>query len=164
MQRNMIQALVGTIACLLISSPASFADQLFHSDRLLFFRTEAGEAAGHPLLRSGHVVDIHPNGPNNGALERYMINGAKPNHSYDVVLRIFNDDCDGDPSVFDMLQTTTLITNNKGNAHEKHLFPFGTSLEEPAFVGVYWTLIDENEVVAYRTECILVGLDALPPE
>jgi hypothetical protein len=114
-------------------------------------------------LRSGHVVDIHPNGPVNAAHERYMINGAKPNHDYDVVLRIFDDDCDGPPNeVFDMLQTVTLSTNKNGNAQGKATFPAGTIVEPPLFVGIYWTLVGEDEVVAYRTDCILVGIDALP--
>ena len=83
--------LVGTLA-LLMPTSIIFADQVFHSERLPLFLTQDGADAGHPQLRSGHVVDIHPNGPVNGAHERYMVNGAKPNHNYQVVLRIFTDD------------------------------------------------------------------------
>jgi hypothetical protein len=162
MSQRSILALVGALALVLTPITVVVADQVFHSQRLSFFLTEDGALAGHPELRSGHVVDIHPNGPVNAAHERYMINGAKANHTYAVVLRIFDDACDGTSSAFDMFQTVTLITNNNGNAHGKTTFPAEIIVEPPVFVSIYWTLVDENEEVAYRTDCILVGIDALP--
>ena len=41
------------------------------------------------MLRSGQVVDIHANGPQIGALERYEINGARANTSYEVKLELW---------------------------------------------------------------------------
>ena len=145
---------------------AGVADQLFHSVRLAFFLTPDGEIAGNPPLRSGHVVDIHPNGPVYGAHERYIVNGAKPYHTYDVVLRIFDvdaDDCQGTPFPgFDPLHTVTLETNKNGVAHGKFDFPAGDPLDPPLFIWVYWTLVDvDNDTVAYQTDCVLVGVDSL---
>jgi hypothetical protein len=159
-QRSML-VLAGVFALVLTPSTAGFADQVFHTERLPFVLTAQGEAVGHPALRSGQVVDIHPNGPVNGALERYMINGAKPDTEYAVVLRIFDDvDCAGAPNpVFDPIMTTILKTDQHGNAHGKFTFPAGAPLPEPIFFGVFWTLKDEDGVVAYDTDCIAVGVD-----
>lgn len=157
-----IFGLVGTVALALIPTTIGFADQVFHSERLPFFLTPAGAAAGHPELRSGHVIDIHPNGPVNGAHERYMINGAKPDTEYHVVLRIFGE-CFGTPDpVFDPVMTITLRTDKNGNAQGNFTFPAADPLPEPFFLGVFWTLVegeDENAVVAYETDCISVGID-----
>ena len=160
MRLRTLRLLIGTMAVVLTSPLAGFADQTFHTARLSFLLTPAGAAAGHPELRSGHAVDIHPNGPVNGAHERYVINGAKPNTEYDVVLRVFNDSCAGAPHPeFDFLGTITLTTDKHGNAQGKFTFPATPPLPAPVFLGVLWTLVDENGVVAYDTDCITVGLD-----
>jgi len=121
--------------------------------------TPDGARHEHPVLRSGHVVDIHPNGPVNGAHERYLLNGAKPNTSYNVVLRVFTGSCAGpaDPG-FDPLKTVTLTTDKQGNAQGKFDFPASAPQPTPIFFGVRWTLIN-NGVVAYDTDCITVGVD-----
>jgi hypothetical protein len=145
---------------LLLAAPrAGVADQLFHTVRLSFRLTPDGALAGHPALRSGHVVDIHPNGPVNGAHERYQLNGAKPNTAYAVVLRVFTDTCGGAPSGFDRLTTVTLRTDQHGNAQGKFDFPAGPPPPTPLVVGVRWTLVDEQGEVAYDTDCITVGID-----
>jgi hypothetical protein len=160
MPQKSILILVGVLALLLTPLPVVVADQLFHTVRLSLELTPDGAMDGHPALRSGHVVDIHPNGPVNGAHERYLLNGAKPNTAYDVVLRIFDGSCAGpaDPSL-DPLKTVTLTTNRQGNAQGKFDFPAMAPLPAPIFLGVRWTLVDENGVVAYDTDCITIGVD-----
>jgi hypothetical protein len=161
MRHSTIPALRGVfaLALLLVTPRAGVADQLFHTVRLPFVLTPDGALAGHPVLRSGHVVDIHPNGPVNGAHERYQLNGAKPNTAYEVVLRVFTDNCGGTPSSLDRLQTVTLTTDQHGDAQGKFDFPAGPPRSKPLFVGVRWTLVDPNGVVAYETDCITVGVD-----
>ena len=102
---------------------------------------------------------IHPNGPVNGVHERYLLNGAKPNTGYDVVLRVFDNSCAGLVSFLDSLPTITLTTNKHRNAQGKFDFSATAPLPAPIFFGVRWTLVDENGVVAYDTDCITVGLD-----
>jgi hypothetical protein len=159
--RQMISLiLVGTLALLLAPITLALADQDFHTERLSFFLTAEGAAAEppHPPLRSGHIVDIHANGPQIGALERYMINGAQANSSYDVVLELFEGDCEGAESP--SMTTTTLETNQQGNAHGGFVFtaedlvPFSG-----AVVGVRWTLVDVEGIIAYATPCIVVTVD-----
>ena len=157
-QRSLL-ILVGVFSLVLTPLSGVIADQLFHSVRLSLDLTPDGAAAGHPALRSGHVVDIHPNGPINGAHERYQLNGAKANTTYQVVLRVFDNSCAGPVSSLDPLPTVTLTTNRQGNASGKFDFPATAPLPSPIFFGVRWTLVDSNGVVAYDTDCITVGLD-----
>ena len=82
-----------------------------------------------------------------------------PNTTYDVVLRVFDGSCAGPVSSLDPLPTVTLTTNKQGNAQDKFDFPAAAPLPAPIFFGVRWTLVDENGVVAYDTDCITVGLD-----
>jgi hypothetical protein len=159
MKRRFILTLVGTLVLSLLQVPLAIADRVYHSERLDFWLTAEGEAAGHPELRSGHVVNIHPNGPVNGALERYMINGAAANANYQVVILAFADlGCAGDPTL--AIPTALLETNSQGNAHGRGRFsraeldPFSG-----AVIGVYWTLEDENGEVAYQTDCTVVSID-----
>src|SRR6266542_1717276 len=90
MRQTLSRVRVAALALLLAPITLALADQDFHTERLPFSLTAEGAAAEppHPTLRSGHVVDIHANGPQIGALERYVINGARPNSSYDVVLEL----------------------------------------------------------------------------
>ena len=120
MRQKSILALVGVLALVLTPLTAVVADQVFHSQRLSFSLTDAGALNGHPKLRSGHVVDIHANGPQIGALERYMINGAKPNTSYQVVLDVLDGGCEGAP--FGLIATDTLETKAQGNAQGQAVF------------------------------------------
>src|SRR4029453_10985924 len=64
-QRSVL-ILVGVFSLFLTPLSGVIADQLFHSVRLSLDLTPDGAAAGHPALRSGHVVDINPKVPING--------------------------------------------------------------------------------------------------
>lgn len=158
--RQMInRVLVGTLALLLAPITVALADHNFHTERVPLFLEDGADAVPpHPPLRSGHVVDIHANGPQIGALERYMINGARANTLYDVVLEPLTDDCGGDP--IEPIMTITLETNKHGNAHGG--FVFSAEDLEPfsgAAFGVRWTLVDVDGIIAYATPCILVTVD-----
>ena len=148
---------VGVLALVLTPLTTVVADKDFHSQRLSFSRTEAGALNQHPELRSGHVVDIHANGPQIGALEQYMINGAKPNTSYQVVLDVLDGGCEGDP--FGLIPTVTLGTNTQGNAHGQVVFtPAQLAPFAGMVFGIRWTLV-AGVVIAYQTPCIVVAVD-----
>ncbi len=154
---KMMLVLLLALASLLVvgSLGPVYADQVFHTTHLNFILTGDGAAAGHPQLTAGQVVDIHASGPTIGAIEQYMINGAKPDTIYHVVLRIFSH-CGG--SFLMPIPTATLNTNSVGFAHgdfvftEANLAPF-----EGASVGVLWTLVS-GTVTAYDTQCIPVTI------
>lgn len=157
MRRIVFTVLLGALVLTGVFASTTFADRVYHSERLKFALTPAGDASDHPELRSGQVVNIHPNGPVNGALERYMVNGAKPNTTYDVVLEAFADGCDGEPAL--RLITATLETNAQGVAHADARFtPDDLAPFSGATVSARWTLT-AGGVAAYQTSCTTVTID-----
>jgi hypothetical protein len=83
-----ILALIATailIGLLVLPAGTAFADQAYHSERLPVHSV----AAGYPL-QNGMVVNIHDNGATNFAVEEYILNGAKPNTTYELC-RVFQE-------------------------------------------------------------------------
>ena len=157
MPRIFIVALLGALALTGALVSTIVADQAYHTERLDFERTAAGAAAGHPELRHGNVVNIHPNGPVNGALERYIVNGALSDTDYDVLLEAFAGGCGGELAL--TMTTTTLETSRAGNAQGDGFFA-AADLEplSGATLGAQWTLRADG-VDAYQTACTIVVID-----
>jgi hypothetical protein len=137
------------------SHATAFADQVYHSERLPFIATGVD---GHPELAAGHIVNGHPNGHVVGAIQDYMVNGARPNTDYAVVETLFEGCSAGDAQHFS-LRWTTLTTDAKGNGIVRNVI----SAEDLApfsgmTVGAIWTLEHEG-VVAYRTRCTVGVID-----
>ncbi len=158
MRQRSILALVGALALVLMPLTVVVADKVFHSQRLSFSLTAFGALHEHPELRSGHVVDIHANGPQIGALERYMINGAKPTTSYQVILHLLDGGYAGDQIA--LVHTTTLETDTHGNARGQVVFTAEQLAPFAGMVfGVQWTLVADDNIIAYETPCIIVAVD-----
>jgi hypothetical protein len=155
--RTIVLVSVAASVLAIAAATAALADQVYHSERIELELTADGDAAGHPELRAGHVVNIHPNGPVNGALERYVVSGAMPDTSYDVLLEAFGGGCGGD-SLFAMV-TASLDTNANGAAHaDLTLTPSDLAPLSGATVGAQWTL-QAGGVDAYQTSCTTVVID-----
>lgn len=143
-----------------VTAGPAVADQSQHTARLALSVTAAGAAAGHPELQSGQVVNTHASGPVNFAIEDYMVNGAKPDAAYDVVLLLFAGSCSG-PLAFPFANGAVLTTDAHGDAH-------GQAKITPAQVatfglhdtdwGITWTLV-AGGVTAYTTACSQVHID-----
>ncbi len=142
-------ALVALVSLALV--PSASADQVYHSQHIELMPT------GNAPLRSGFVENIHVNGPNIFAIERYVLNGAAPNEKYTVTLLLADPEC---TSVFAAVPTATFSTNKAGN---------GTSMavvrldDVPEFLhdgtfGVRWEITSDSGEV-YSTECTLVSTD-----
>ena len=161
MKQSGIFTTLGMCATILLGAPIASADQTYHSERLDLQLTQAGAGAGHPSLRSGHVVNIHPNGAINGALERYMINGAKPNTSYHVEILVFDStdkQCLGGLVFF--VPTATMTTNAQGSAHgQGHFSRAELAPFKGAVLPVKWSLLDDKNVSAYESRCTVVTVD-----
>lgn len=141
-----------------LAKPVS-ANQVYHTQNLELTLTQAGMLAGHPVLRAGHVINIHANGPVVGAIERYLIEGAKPDTAYQVKAPVFTS-CGG--SLLLTLNDTTLMTDSNGDAHggivisDSFIDGFLGSASSLTF-GVQWTLISEG-ITAYQTTCTTVTI------
>jgi hypothetical protein len=135
-----------TIA-ILATGGAAASDGVYHSERLSF-------AGGADPAFHGQVVNIHPNGPVNGALERYQVVGAEPSTDYEVWIQF----CEG-ADFTDFMQTAVLTTDLHGNGHASagfsaaDLAPFSG-----ATVTIRWVLrVDAADV--YVTPCTTVTID-----
>jgi len=123
------------------------ADGVYHSERLSF--AGAADPAFH-----GQVVNIHENGPVNGALESYQVVRAEPSTGYEVWIQF----CE-DANFTDFTQTAVLTTDMRGNGHASasisaaELAPFSG-----ATVTIRW-LLRVNAADLYATPCTTVIID-----
>ena len=162
-ERQPRRLLISAALAFLLLATASpvLADQSNHTTRLGLWLTPAGEAAGHPTLRAGQVVNIHANGPIVFAIEDYLLNGARPTTSYGVVLDFYGGNCEG-ALAFPFANGTVLTTDRHGNAHgqaritPEQVASFG--LHDTDW-GIVWTFVDSAGVAAYSTTCTNVHID-----
>ena len=142
-----------TLVVLAPSAPA-FADQSYHS-------THAPLLTAGGAVTQGSVVNIHPNGPVLGAIERYHIVGATPNTSYCVYWEVVGFGII--PSGLDFAHPFQLTTNTAGNATGQLQIPRSFQLANgftDTTITVRWLIRNcaTNEL-AFRTEFAAVHLD-----
>jgi hypothetical protein len=128
------------------------ADSTYHSAHVTL-----APISGAPL-RSGFVENIHANGPNVFAHEQYVVNGAEPHASYQVVLMIFPGDTVRASSPI-TIPTAVITTNPAGNGSAHHVFtPADAEGLHGLTVGGIWVLEREG-TPEYTTSCAVVRLD-----
>ena len=140
-------------ATALVSAQSAAADAVYHSEHM-----RLSPVGGAPL-QSGFVQNIHPNGPNVYARERYVLNGALAHQRYEVrlLVHLFDPTCSNAPTPF---RSTALDTNASGNGSAQLLL---RPEDVPAAVrnathGVQWE-VWRSGMLAYRTACTSVELD-----
>lgn len=149
---------VTIVACAaLTTAPGVRADSTFHTQQIPLL------AVGTAPLHSGFVVDIHTNGRVNYALERYVLNGAQPDTTYQVWTRLsFDSSCS---PVAASLLDATFTTNPAGNGEAGSVLTVPTilsfGLPLPTTVYVEWNVM-QGGVLAYQTTCTPVALDTAP--
>ena len=145
---------------LMLAPGSVFADQTYHTDHLGVSLTPAGAVAGHPQLRAGFVNDIHTQGPINSAIEDYLLNGAKPNTTYRVVLLLQAANCSG-TFLFPFPNGASVVTNEEGNGHNQlKITPeqvTALGLHNTNF-GIRWSFV-AGSTAAYLSECSNVHID-----
>jgi hypothetical protein len=153
-------ASVLAVVALMLAFGTAIADQTYHTDHLVVSLTSAGAAAGHPALRYGFVNNTHTEGPINFAIEDYLLNGAKPNTTYAVILSLQATDCSGAFS-FSFANGATVVTDALGNGHSQaNVSPeqvTAAGLHNTSF-GIRWSFT-ANDVAAYVSECSNVHID-----
>lgn len=150
--RVSVAAAIALLLAALMAIPVA-ADQVYRTERLPLAPTDDAP------LRSGSVVNIHANGPRIYAHEVYMLNGAEPNTSYDVVLNVYtqNLECVGDANL--ALPTATLTTNVAGNGRADAFFaPEDVEGLRGSAVSAYWSVGRDGDVT-YVSGCTQITLD-----
>ena len=104
------------------------------------------------------MENIHANGPNVFAHEQYVVNGAEPDASYQVVLMVFPGDttCASSPIT---IPTAVITTNVAGNGSAYHVFtPADAEGLHGLTVGGKWFLV-RGGTPEYTTSCEVIHLD-----
>jgi len=142
--------LAGLVA--MAGAVSASADAVYHSEHLGL------SPVGDAPLRSGFVENIHANGPNVFAHEQYVVNGAEPNTTYDVVLTISI----GDPTCTNpsfAMTTASITTDATGNGSANHVFTHADAAGlRGLLLGGVWQLVEGGTPV-YATGCQAVQLD-----
>jgi hypothetical protein len=145
--------LVAAIVAMFLLPGAAAGDAVYHSSHVVLH-----SVAGAPL-RSGFVENIHANGPNVYAHEVYVLNGAQPSTSYQVVLLLFpfSTSCSGEPVV---IPTAMLTTNGVGNGKAQAFFRPGDVPPDlrNGTHGLIWQLSTDG-TVSFETDCSSATLD-----
>ncbi len=151
MRKTILFAAVLAVAMLSPATTAS-ADHVYHSEHI------ALAPEGNAPLFMGFVENIHVNGPQVFALERYVLVGASPNAGYDVALHISI----ADPSCGTaeaVLPTASFSTNAAGNGlGQVALPPSAADGLHGLTIHIVWT-VSTGGVEAHHTACTEVTLD-----
>ena len=152
---RILRALVASVALSALSVGAVTADAVYHTERLAL--EPVGGAAG-----SGMVVNIHPNGPEVFAAERYALRGAEPNASYTVSLIVDASDLDCDFESLTIVMKADLRTNAAGNGTSPADFFFTPGGVPPclrnATFPIHWE-VTLGGVLTHMTDSTIVTLD-----
>src|SRR6266545_7542331 len=142
---------LGIISLLTVTGAA--ADKVYHTDQIPLV-----PVADAPL-KSGHIINIHPNGPQVFARERYVLIGAESNAVYQVNLLLYPNEpeCDGEAVV---IPTAEIETNGVGNGTAQVVIrPADIGDLHGATHGVAWEVTLEGEAVYEAAFCSAVTLD-----
>ena len=148
--------LVFAIALALAPVLPAAGDGTYHSEHI-----DLVPVNGAPL-RSGFVENIHVNGPQIYAMERYVLNGAAPATEYQVTLWAYaaGSGCSGpNPAA---IPTTRFSTNVSGNGVGRALFTPEDVVGFKAIATTWdlrWVLTTADGLQRYATGCVVITLD-----
>jgi hypothetical protein len=141
-----------SLSVLLAAAAPSAADSVYPSQHIALMPVD-----GAPLA-SGFIQNIHANGPQVFAQERYVLVGAAPDTQYQATIQIY-----GDPGAtvwMAAMPTVAFTTNGAGNGVGR--FTLAPSGVPEAFHGMTLYLVWElttGGAVAYQTPLSPVVLD-----
>jgi hypothetical protein len=152
------KAVAAMLVTLLLAAMVSVAaaDGVYHSEHIEF------HPVGDQPLRSGFVENIHTNGPQLYALERYVLNGASPNTEFYIKPLIYLANAGCTDGLIPFPVESSISTNHVGNGTALvTLLPEAAAGLGGLTVNVRWQLLVDaaDGPVAYETECAVITLD-----
>ncbi len=159
MKKMLILVIMMAALSILLPAPAVLADKSYHTERLPLTITSEGIAAGQ-TLRNGMVINSHPNGPIIGAVEEYVLNGAKPNTEYSVWWEA--EGIGQLPTNFGSTPSP-LVVSTDTNGNGRYTYRISRAFqEETGFTNIDVTLrwlFKVNETIVFETDWTHVHLD-----
>ena len=151
-------AVVATLIMMLLLVMVSItaADGVYPSDHIPF------HPVGDQPLKSGFIENIHTNGPQLYAIERYVLNGASPNTDYYIKPLVYLADANCTDGLIPFPIENTISTNHVGHGTTLvTLPPEAAAGLDGLTINVRWQLVvgAPDGPVAYETDCAVIVLD-----
>lgn len=147
--------MVGMVMLIGLVSVAS-ADDVYRSDHIDF------HPVGNQPLRSGFVENIHSDGPQLYAIERYVLNGAAPNTLYYIKPLLYLVDAGCTEGLVPFPIENSISTNGAGNGTTLVTIPpeVAAGLDGLTINGRWQLLVGAPDgPVAYESDCAVIVLD-----
>lgn len=132
------------------------ADDVYPSDHIPF------NPVGDQPLRSGFVENIHADGPQLYAIERYVLNGATPNTEFYIKPLVYLENAGCTAGLIPFPIENTVSTNHVGNGTTLVTLPPAAAAGlDGLTINVRWQLVvgAPDGPVAYETDCAVIVLD-----
>ena len=150
-----VAALLVTVMLMVMVSIAA-ADGVYHSEHIAF------NPVGDQPLKSGFVENIHTNGPQLYAVERYVLNGASPNTEFYIRPLVYLANAGCTDGLIPFPVENSISTNHVGNGTTLVTLPPEAAAGLAGLtINVRWQLLvgAPDGPVAYETDCAVITLD-----
>lgn len=151
-----IVAVIMVTMILTVMVSAASADQVYQSQHIDF------NPVGNQPLQSGFVENIHTNGPQLYAVERYVLNGASPNMDFYIRPLVYLVDAGCTDGQIPFPIENSITTNAVGNGTTLVTLPPEAAAGLAGLtINVRWQLLvgSADGPVAYETDCAVITLD-----
>jgi len=132
------------------------ADDVYRSDHIPF------NPVGDRPLKTGFVENIHSDGPQLYAIERYVLNGASPNTEFYIKPLVYLANAGCTDGLIPFPVENTINTNHVGNGTTLVTLPPEAAAGLAGLtINVRWQLLVGalDGPVAYETDCAVITLD-----
>ncbi len=149
-------AVMFVLALLAVMVSIVAADDVYRSDHIPF------NPVGDQPLRMGFVENIHSDGPQVYAVERYVLNGASPNTQFYIKPLVYLANAGCTDGLVPFPVENTISTNHVGNGTTLvTLPPEAAAGLDGLTINVRWQLVvgTPDGPVAYETDCAVIVLD-----
>lgn len=153
--KQVVAVMLGLVLLTMLVSITA-ADGVYHSEHIAF------NPVGDQPLQSGFVENIHTNGPQLYAIERYVLNGASPNTEFYIRPLVYLANAGCTDGLIPFPVENSVSTNHVGNGTTLVTLPPEAAAGLAGLtINVRWQLVTgaPDGPVAYETDCAVITLD-----
>lgn len=151
-----VVAAICVLVLLAVVVSIAAADDVYPSDHIPF------NPVGDQPLKMGFVQNIHSDGPQLYAIERYVLNGASPNTEFYIKPLVYLANAGCTEGLIPFPVENTINTNHVGNGTTLVTLPPEAAAGLAGLtINVRWQLLVGalDGPVAYETDCAVITLD-----